>query len=208
MPSRWRAKACVVHQVTSADLDAYFTDTERERIASFAREKRREEWAASRLAVKLLAVENGLCADARACTVDSAYRRPSLSIDGSRHAREITITHSDGAGGAAISENRIGLDLQKVRPLAARATKFFLNDDEVEALQTVAIDDAMIHFWCAKEAGYKIHAGRGWYRGVRIALVEETREGLRFTYRDGSSEGTIETERLEDGFVLALAEMR
>lgn len=207
MPSRWRAKACVVQQVTPADLDAFFTDAERERIASFPRAKRREEWAASRLAVKWLALENGLCAEARACAVDSAYRRPSLSIGGSVQAREISITHSEGAGGAAMSHSRIGLDLQKVRPLAERATKFFLNDDEVAAWRSVELEDSLIHFWCAKEAGYKIHAGKGWYRAVRISLLEPASDGLRFTYRDAASEGTIETERLEGGMVLAVAEM-
>lgn len=207
MPVRWSTTACVVREVTPAELDSCFTAAERERLASFPRAKRREEWAASRLAVKLLAVKNGLAGDCRECSVDSAYRRPSLSIGGAPHPNEITITHSDGAGGAAISARRIGLDLQKVRPLAERATKFFLNDDEVAAWRSLDLDDALIHFWCAKEAGYKIHARKGWYRGVRIALVGTTPDGLRFDYRDGASEGTIETARLADGFVLALAEM-
>ncbi|HEY0590656.1 MAG TPA: 4'-phosphopantetheinyl transferase superfamily protein [Thermoanaerobaculia bacterium] len=207
VPPQWQKKACVVRDVAPRDLDAYFTEAERERVASFKREKRRAEWAASRLAAKLLAVENALCDDPRACSVDSAYRRPSLAIDGARTDREITITHSEGAGGAALGARRVGLDLQKVRPLAERATKFFLNDDEVAAWRAVRISDALIHFWCAKEAGYKIHAGRGWYRGVHIEPAGETPGGLRFTYRDGASRGTIETARLDDDFVLALAEM-
>jgi phosphopantetheinyl transferase len=207
MPPQWQAKACVVRDVTDGDLAASFTDAERARIASFPREKRRAEWAASRLAAKLLAVENGLCDDPRRCSVDSAYRRPSLAIDGVRDAREVTITHSAGAGGAAIGEHRLGLDLQKVRPLAERATKFFLNDDEVASWRSVGLTDSLIHFWCAKEAGYKIHAARGWYRGVRIELLAATPSGLRFRYRDGSSEGTIETARLDEDFVLAIAEM-
>lgn len=207
MPPQWTTRACVVRDVTPRDLDLYFTEDERARIASFKREKRRAEWAASRLAAKLLAVENALCDDPRACTVDSAYRRPSLAIRGARAGREITITHSEGAGGAAIGTRRIGLDLQKVRPLAERATKFFLNDDEVAAWRSTDLPDALIHFWCAKEAGYKIHAARGWYRGVRIELTERTPQGLRFRYRDAASEGTIETARLEEDFVLAVAEM-
>jgi hypothetical protein len=206
MPSRWDTKACVVHDVTPSDLDAFFTRAERERIASFKRERRREEWAASRIALKLLAVENGLCGDPHECSVDSAYRRPSLSIRGSAPAREISITHSAGAGGASISGRRVGIDLQKARPLAEKATKFFLNDDEVAAWRSVDLEDSLIHFWCAKEAGYKIHAARGWYRAVRISLLEATTGGLIFAYRDAASEGTIETARLGDGFVLAVAE--
>lgn len=208
MPPQWRTTASVVRDVTAADLDAFFTGAERARIASFKRETRREEWAASRLAAKLLAVEGGLCGAPRECSVDSAYRRPSLAIRGTRVDREVTITHSEGAGGAALAKRRLGLDLQKVRPLADRATKFFLNDDEVAAWRSVELEDSLIHFWCAKEAGYKIHAARGWYRGVRIELESRTEAGLRFRYRDAASEGVIETARLDEDFVLALAEMR
>lgn len=208
MPAPWHAKACVVRDVTPGDLAEYFTAAERDRIASFKREKRRAEWAASRLAAKLLAVESALCDHPRDCSVDSAYRRPSLAIRGGRTDREVTITHSEGAGGAAIGATRVGLDLQKVRPLAERATKFFLNDDEVAAWRSVDLPDALIHFWCAKEAGYKIHAAPGWYRGVKVRLLEQTDSGLRLAYRDAASEGTIQTARLDDEFVLALAEMR
>ncbi|HVR42935.1 MAG TPA: 4'-phosphopantetheinyl transferase superfamily protein [Thermoanaerobaculia bacterium] len=206
MPEEWRGEVCVVREVTGEDL-ALFQPRERERIASFPREKRRAEWAASRLAIKLLAVENGLCADPLDCSVDSAYRRPSLSIGGRRHEREVSITHSSGAGAAALSAGRIGIDLQKVRPLAERATKFFLNDDEVEAWRSVPLADSLIHFWCAKEAGYKLHAAPGWYRGVRVGLREVRREGVILDYRDSRSEGTIRTARLRDGFILALARM-
>jgi phosphopantetheinyl transferase len=209
MPERWTSAAAVVRDVTPDELNAFFTPAERERIASFPRAKRREEWAASRLAVKLLAVENGLCSDPRDCSVDSAYRRPSLSIRGSIDSRHhVTITHSEGAGGAAIAPGRVGLDLQKVRPIKERSTKFFLNEEEVGMWRRVSVDAPLIHFWCAKEAGYKIHAGKGWYRGVRIVLTGEGDAGLRFDYRDGSSEGTIETARLDAEFVLALALVR
>lgn len=205
VPERWRSVACVVRDVNPEDLERFFTPAERERIAAFRRPKRREEWAASRLAMKILAVENGLCDAHAECTVDSAYRRPSLTIGGRPHHRTVTISHSAGAGAAAFGESRIGADLQKVRPLAERATKFFLNDDEVAAWRGVSIDDSLIHFWCAKEAGYKLHSGPGWYRGVRIRLEEERPDGLRFAYEDGPSRGSIETARLADGFILALA---
>lgn len=197
----------MVAEVTPMELETFFTIRERERIASFKREKRRKEWAASRMAVKLLAIENGLCETPSDCSVDSAYRRPSLTIGGAAGAREISITHSEEAGGAAIDEVRIGIDLQKTRPLADRATKFFLNPDEVGAWKSVHLPDSLIHFWCAKEAGYKVHAGHGWYRGVAIRLLESREDGLLFAYRDGRSEGTIETARLGDGFVCALARM-
>lgn len=207
VPEQWRKSVCIIEDVNAEDVDQWFTEKEKERLDTFARPKRRAEWSASRLAMKLLAVENGLCDDLRACSVATAYRRPSLSIGGAPAGKEISITHSAGAGGAAVSDARIGIDLQKVRPLKDRATKFFLNEDEVETWRSLDLDHSLIHFWCAKEAGYKIHAARGWYRGVKISLKEAREDGLLFDYRDAGSEGTIETAALEDEFVLAVAKM-
>jgi phosphopantetheinyl transferase len=208
VPEPWRSVVAVVASVDEADLAASFIEAERTRIASFPREKRRREWAASRMAAKLLAVETGLCDALTDCTVASAYRRPSLTIRGKESAIGVSITHSDGAGAAAISSTRIGIDLQLVRPMKDRSTKFFLNDDELEIWRESRLADPLIHLWCAKEAGYKLHAMPGWYRGVKIELVEERSDGLLLTYADSLSRGTIETARLKDGFVLGKAEAR
>ncbi len=205
VPPRWQATTCVVRDVAPEDLDRYFTDAERRRIDGFRREKRRAEWAASRLATKLLAVENGLCASHGECTVDSAYRRPALAIAGRTFPQTVSITHSEWAGAAALSERRIGADLQKTRPLAERATKFFLNDDEVAAWRETDLADSLIHFWSAKEAGYKLHSMPGWYRGIRIRIAGVRPDGLLFHYEDSKSRGTIETARLDDDYILALA---
>ena len=205
VPESWRSTVAVVASVDETDLAESFTEAEHARIASFPREKRRREWAASRMAAKLLAVETGLCASFRDCTVASAYRRPALTIHGEPSALGVSITHSDGAGAAAISPTRIGIDLQLVRPMKDRSTKFFLNDDELEIWRNSSLADPLIHLWCAKEAGYKLHAMPGWYRAVKIELVEERADGLLLKYTDPLSQGTIETVRLEDGFVFGKA---
>ena len=68
-----------------------------------------------------------------------------------------------------------------------------------------SLADPLIHLWCATEAGYKLHAMPGWYRAVKIELVEERADGLLLKYTDPLSQGTIETVRLEDGFVFGKA---
>jgi phosphopantetheinyl transferase len=206
VPEPWRTTVAVVASVDEGDLAESFTESERARIASFRREKRRREWAASRMAAKLLAVEMGLCPSLTDCTVASAYRRPVLTIHGEESAIGVSITHSDGSGAAAISPTRIGIDLQLVRPMKERSTKFFLNDDELGIWRGLRLADPLIHLWCAKEAGYKLHAMPGWYRGVKIELLEERSDGLLLTYADPLSQGSIETARLEGGFVLGKAE--
>lgn len=205
VPERWRRFVAIVSEVEEEELRLHFTDEERARIASFPREKRRREWASSRMAAKLLAVETGLCEALSSCSVASAYSRPSLSLDGSPSDLGVSITHSEGAGAAALSNQRIGIDLQRVRPMKERSTKFFLNDSELEFRERLRLADPLIHLWCAKEAGYKLHALPGWYRGVKVALVEEREEGLLLSYEDRLSRGSIETARLDEEFVLAIA---
>lgn len=207
VPQHWASTAAIVRDVEEGELDRWFGPGEQERLRSFPREKRRAEWSSSRVAAKLLAVERGLCQEPLQCVVASAYRRPVLTLSGAPSALHVTITHSEGAGGAGIDAARIGIDLQQVRPLAERATKFFLSDDEVAAWRSTSLSDGLIHFWCAKEAGYKLHARRGWYKGVRIRLVGEREDGVDLEYEDAASSGTIETRTLDDGFVLALARM-
>ncbi|HUP63810.1 MAG TPA: 4'-phosphopantetheinyl transferase superfamily protein [Thermoanaerobaculia bacterium] len=207
LPEEWRREVCVVREVTAEELDAHFTAEERQRIESFPREKRRAEWSASRLALKLLSTETGLCDTARECVSTSAYRRPALELRGRLSELQISITHSEGAGGAAISKERIGIDLQKIRPLAERATKFFLSRAEVDMWRALDLEDSLIHLWCAKEAGYKLHALPGWYKGVQVDLEAAHPEGLCLRYRDPRSEGTIETRRIGDDFILAVAKM-
>lgn len=207
VPPHWASTVAIVRDVGDAELDRWFTADEQEKLRSFAREKRRAEWSSSRVAAKLLALERGLCPEPHQCVVASAYRRPHLSLSGSPSELHVTITHSEGAGGAGIDPARIGIDLQKVRPLAERATKFFLSDDEVAAWRSTSVADGLIHFWCAKEAGYKLHARRGWYKGVRIRVIGERDDGVDLEYEDAASSGTIETRTLADGFVLALARM-
>lgn len=208
VPEPWRSTVAVVGSLDESDLDLHFTEAERQRIASFKREKRRREWAASRMAAKLLAVETGLCDSLTDCSVDSAYTRPVLSIRGRASEAGVSITHSDGAGAAALSPTRIGIDLQMVRPMKDRSTKFFLNDDELGIWRGLSLADPLIHLWCAKEAGYKLHAMPGWYRAVKIALLSERPDGVLLTYEDPRSRGSIETARLEGGFVFAIARSR
>ena len=207
VPERWRAGVAVVSDVTPDELERYFTDDERARIAGFKFDRRKKEWAASRLALKLLAIERGLCTDPRACTVASSFKRPTITLAGSATSEQVSISHSGAAGAVILDQRPIGIDLQEVREVNPRITKFFLNPDEVEAMQRVSIAHRLMHFWCMKEAIWKIDGGKfeGWYKGIHAEVVHEGPECLTFRYSRKSSSGKSETFALDDRYVLGIA---
>lgn len=204
VPAEWSRTLCVVSDVAENEREAFLTEDEFKRLRSFAREKRRMEWSASRIAVKLLAVERGLCSDPKHCSVTSSYQKPVLRIGGGGDPYHVSISHSSGAGAAAIDSGPIGIDIQKLRDLNPRATKFFLKGPELAQLEGSAVADGLIHFWCAKEAAYKLKAGRGWLKRVTIDLRGESRDGLSFSL-SYPVEGTVDTFRIGEDFIAAVA---
>jgi phosphopantetheinyl transferase len=204
IPEPWRKTLCIVLDADDADRARYLTDEESERAASFPREKRRAEWTASRIAVKLLALENGLCDDPKNCSVVSSYRKPTLAVNGGPTVLHVSISHSEWAGSAGLDARPVGIDIQKLRDLNPRATKFYLKDEEVAQMRSTAVPNPLFHFWCAKEAAFKLRAGPGWLKRVTIDLKSESAEGLAF----GLSypvHGAVDTFRINDEYVAAVA---
>lgn len=204
VPEPWRKTLCIVVDADDADRAKYLTDEEAERAASFPREKRRAEWTASRIAVKLLALENGLCDDPRDCSVVSSYRKPALAVKGGPTTLQVSISHSEWAGSAGLDARPVGIDIQKLRDLNPRATRFYLKDEEVAQMRSTAIANPLFHFWCAKEAAFKLQAGPGWLKRVTIDLKSESPDALTFALSYPVT-GTVDTFRINDEYVAAVA---
>jgi phosphopantetheinyl transferase len=180
VPAEWHRTLRIVTDVTDEDRTRMLTIPEQERVRSFPRERRQAEWSASRIAAKLLALDLGLCSDPRACAIVSSYRKPALAIEGLNGKWHVSISHSSGAGAAGLDPGPIGIDIQQPRQLNPRITKFYLQDEELDQLLGVAVAHPLIHFWCAKEAAFKLKAGPGWLKRVAIELKGETADGLTF----------------------------
>lgn len=204
VPEEWARTLRIVTDVTEEDCTRLLTGEEQQRLRGFARPRRQAEWSASRIAAKLLAVELGLCSDPRACAIVSSYRKPQLAIEGLDGEWHVSISHSSGAGAAALDRRPIGIDIQMPRQLNPRVTKFFLNSGELEQLRGVRIENPMIHFWCAKEAAFKLKAGPGWLKRVSIELRGETAVGLAFSLTAPVA-GEVRTFRAGDQMIAAVA---
>lgn len=187
LPQSWRSRAIVIAGITP-NLD-WFTEEELREAEGLRREKRRDEWMAARFAAKQLALTRGLCADPRGCSVV----RPRLVVEGDE-PHYVSISHSGRFAAAAIDDRPVGIDVQEIRDVDERTSKFFLTQPEIKAMRSCAIAHRLLHFWCAKEAEWKRRGGDPLtLKQVPLALVAESASGLRFD--------SVETVALPDAIV-------
>ena len=190
LPPSWRMRGIVITGITPR-LE-WFTGDELREAEAFHRERRRDEWMAARVAAKQLAILRGLCAEPQSCSV----ARPHLLIRG-QAPRFVSVSHSDRFAAAAIDDQPVGIDVQAVREIPERASKFFLTTAEVKAMRTCTIPNRLLHFWCAKEAEWKRRGGQpSTLKQVPLALTGESANGLRFE--------SVETIALEEDAIAAL----
>ena len=205
VPDPWRQSVRVVADAGNNDIDPYLAADEREVFESFRFESRRIEWGASRVAAKLLALDLQLCRSALECRIPTHSERPRLELPRSHQELFVSISHSKGAGAAALDKTPIGIDLQEIQEIHPRTRKYFLNDDEWRLADDLDIEAPLIHLWAAKEAVWKVEPGEGWYRSGRVAITGATGSGLTLDWERHGNRGGVETHRIDDRFVLALA---
>jgi phosphopantetheinyl transferase (holo-ACP synthase) len=134
----------------------WFTAQELAIVDAFPRAKRRHEWMLSRIAEK------------------------ELRRRGARGAH-VSYSHRGAYGAAAVGDAPVGIDVEVIREVRPDSARFFLSDAEAADAQRCAIDRALLHFWCAKEAAWKQRGGAlPTLKRVPLRLVRETLSGLRF----------------------------
>ena len=154
LPEEWRLRACVLAAVD--DERSWFSAEELAVVDAFPREKRREEWMLSRIAEK------------------------ELRRRGARGAH-VSFSHRGPYGAAAAGDGPVGIDVEIVRAMRPDSARFFLSDAEIVSMRRCAIDGALLHFWCAKEAAWKQHGGvLPTLKRVPLELEAETESGLLF----------------------------
>lgn len=171
LPQSWRERAIVVTGDVAAE--EWLSDDELRTAASFPRDKRRAEWALSRVAAKHLALFRGICADPKDCRIE----RPRIA--GTDWL--VSLSHSGLHAAAAIDLEPVGVDVETIRELPERASKFFLTDDEAEAMRSIRLPDRLIHFFSAKEAGWKrLSDDTKPLRDIPLVVESESEDGIRF----------------------------
>jgi phosphopantetheinyl transferase len=166
LPPLWRTRALVISDVVFER--SWYTVDELSVAGSFHLQKRREEWLASRYAAKKLAMDRGLCSDPAQFHVDA-------------HPIHRSISHSAPYAAAAIEDRPVGIDVQVIRSISEKAAHLFLTEEETESMRSLQLADRMLHFWCAKEAAWKMGRGEaGTLKRVPIRMEHVSKQGLLF----------------------------
>lgn len=164
--------------------------------------ERRHERAASRIAAKSLAIDCGLVDRASRIRFTKSDARPVVMIDDVENALHVSFSHTAGIGAAALSERPVGIDLEHERTIDRRATKFFLSSEQLASATASTLDNALLHWWCAKEAAFKQSGEHPTLLRIPLTLERETPSGLVLR---GPRNSRVETARLTDDVVVALA---
>ena len=93
----------------------------------------------------------------------------------------VSYSHSGRYGAAAVDANPIGIDVEVNREIAPRAAHLFLTDEEASVAAACRIENALLHFWCAKEARWKQLGGAiATLKRVPLTLVDYDATGCSF----------------------------
>lgn len=202
IPAAWSLIARIVAEVDQGAIAEFLDAEELREIALLRAVHRQHERAASRVAAKSIALERGVVDRPARIRFTKAEERPIVTIDGTDRSLFVSFSHSAGVGAAALSDTPVGLDLEHERSIDPRATKFFLCDDELVSARASRVENALLHWWCAKEAAFKMATGFTTLLRVPLALERETSTGLVLR---GPGRARVETVRLSDTLVAALA---
>jgi len=156
---------------------------------TFRSERRRHDWLAGRVAAKKLIIEHHRAqgdGDLKPAEIEITYGphgSPQALIRGEPlEEMALSIAHSCGHGLAGLSqlnyEGRIGVDIERIRPLHPRLAARFLSPEELGELQArFSSTEGIILYWTLKEAALKalwpITTPRPSMRQLRVRLAEQ-----------------------------------
>lgn len=192
----------IVAEADEREVGELLDAEERGEIASLRAVQRQGERAASRVAAKSLALERGFVDLASRIRFAKSDARPVVLVDGAEQSLFVSFSHTAGIGAAALHDTPVGIDLEHERVIDPRATKFFLRDEELARASSCGVENALLHWWCAKEAAFKLNVDYPTLLRVPLALESESTEGLVLR---GPRGARVETVRLTASLIAALA---
>ena len=202
IPSGWSSIVRIVEDAGEREIEELLDLEERNEIALLRAVRRQRERAASRVAAKSIAIERGFVDLPSRIRFTRSDARPVVLVDGVEPMLFVSFSHTAGIGAAALHDAPVGIDLEHERVIDPRATKFFLRDDELALAVSSSVENALLHWWCAKEAAFKLAADYPTLLRVPLVLESESSAGLVLRGPHGSR---VETVRLGSSLVAALA---
>jgi 4'-phosphopantetheinyl transferase len=140
----------------AAQTDAWLqllSGEERSRYDAFPVDKRRREFLLGRVALRTLLAER---LDKAPTAIDLQVTDDgAIELPGAPYF--VSLAHSRGRAVAAVSPDRVGVDLEHIRSVTSGVVDFVLDADEQALLDTLPMDreHAFILCWTLKEATLK-----------------------------------------------------
>jgi len=202
VPSSWLPLVRVVANADEQELADFLDGEELGEIGVLRAAQRQRESAASRIAAKSIAIDRGIVDRPSRIRFGKSDARPVVLVDGVQSALYVSFSHTAGLGAAALHDAPVGIDLERERVIDPRATKFFLREKDLATAASSGVENALLHWWCAKEAAFKLTADYPTLLRVPLDFEHETSAGLILR---GPRGARVETARLSASLVAALA---
>lgn len=189
-------------ELSSTAWESLLSREERERIESFGSARRKRQFAAGRVAARILLAERLTVrpADVPLCVAGDG----AVEVGASPYY--LSISHAGDRAVAAVAGRPIGADIERIIPRRPDLHRRFLNDSEMEHLDELGIDrtDAYILCWALKEAVLK--GRRSGFRDSpkRLSLSICPAEQSAIVRVEGEKPWSTAFEWL-DGYCLAIA---
>ncbi|MBP7497258.1 MAG: 4'-phosphopantetheinyl transferase superfamily protein [Bacteroidales bacterium] len=123
-------------------------------INNFKTFKKQIDWIAGKLAAKLL-INHKEKIGFNLKDISVSYKKGGAPYFSAYSNYNLSISHSGDLAVAVISDNNIGIDIEKIE--GAKSSEFIniaFSDNEIKALQTKYVTDFYVN-WCIKEAYLK-----------------------------------------------------
>jgi len=199
----WPGSVLIVSDIGHDDIDRYLTEMEKSDLERLRVPARRIERAASRIAGKVLVQERYGLAEPGELEFTKEQDRPLALLRGASAPFQVSFTHSDGVGGAAIGETPVGVDIERFREIRLEMTRFYLSPDELVAARDLEVQHPLLHYWSAKEAVFKLSGRFATLLKIPLRLVDSGASGLTFDV--SGTEWKVDTKVIAGSFVLAFA---
>lgn len=123
----------------------------------------------------------------------------------------ISISHSYPFAAFAVSEKRVGIDMEKIVPKIQRVKHKFLHENELSWIQTAQETEMLTVIWAVKEALYKLHPCKYWslkkfYEVEQFNLDDLSCIKCRVFDADFEDRYTAQVSRIEDYFFALIEE--
>lgn len=138
-----------------------------------------------------------------------------IEVYGDKHGKphlvnldyEISISHSYDYAAAMISKKKVGVDIEKIKPVISNIALKFLHECELKQVDIQSDIKKLYVYWCAKESVFKMNGKKGliFREDIVIDPFDFNEDGDKvsaYYVTDGKKNDIVIDYQLIDGYML------